>query len=281
MTNTSFYKDSAPMEFTTVATALHIGTKFQFLDIRDEALARLAICFPETLEAFYSNALVVTHHRPKDLSTTLAQCPIDFEDDEGDAIAVFHLARSLNLLDILPAAIYCCAQLPIPVLFAAYQSLDTTYSLTLAELQECLEARVELQKDTISLYRWIAAGETSAECIERDQDGDSLCNSVMMDLAAYAHDQGFLDHPDALSTLEEFLEGCGKSETPLCTSCTAWAKQRHQEQRKEIWSRLRTRYISEPVSNASLAALYSFDRWDRMHRLPSGKSWKCLKNMQN
>ncbi|KAI0789981.1 hypothetical protein C8Q75DRAFT_806630 [Abortiporus biennis] len=110
------------LPFATVSSMLTIGMKYQIDRIAGEAIRRLKICFPTKLEDFYDNWTFGDNNPPPDHFV-----PIHMS--HSDAIDVVRLAIMFDLISVLPAAFYKCAQLLTWDLFQAVsdrrRSLDT------------------------------------------------------------------------------------------------------------------------------------------------------------
>lgn len=216
-----------------MASALQIGTKFQIDSMRKEALARLSVCFPSSLQEFHNGvSLVPTHDVPHTTHRPIALKP-------RDAITVFHLARTFGLDELVPAAIYTCAQLTIDDLFHACQA----GSLTFCELKACIRERQTLQNECLLKPLIFAKGELSPDCTRSEQSDVMRCAEDMKGLAEAAvglqASQGDDSAPDALMpVLDEWV-----LDDSLCEACQAYLTARHEQERQQIWDRLWKKYV--------------------------------------
>lgn len=236
----SFYKESNVLPFSTVSSALRLGTKFQVDSMRKEALSRLSACFPKTLDDFHSGVSLFRTHQPDHPRSS----PIELR--EKDAPAVFHLACDLGLDELIPAAIYTCAQLQIHDLFAAHRA----GSLTFLELQACMEERDELQSDCVRMAVRLTESGASLRCRLAAQKG-TACIDAMRQIAdgfirLHADFRDF-NEPSALECLLDNIEDT-KS---MCKNCRTVAIERLEGARYEVWGRLWEKYVSVRFSLAS------------------------------
>ncbi|KAJ7605105.1 hypothetical protein DFH06DRAFT_260645 [Mycena polygramma] len=87
----TFYKEQAK-PFALVAAMLRLGKKYEFDQLREDAVARLERSFPTSLE----------HFRKRQKRAQI----VSYEGLMYDAV---NLAREMGLLSILPAALYCAS----------------------------------------------------------------------------------------------------------------------------------------------------------------------------
>ena len=91
---------------------LRIGTKYDVDLVRDEAVRRLRQCFPEDLDRYVTPHTSSKASESKSWSNTRYCFEASTSLSHEDCIGVINLARSFDLDDLLPAALYACAQLP-------------------------------------------------------------------------------------------------------------------------------------------------------------------------
>lgn len=75
-----------------------MGSKYQVDHVRDEILSRLEQCFPTILDSWTPNLCMGQKYPPLIIQPQ-------------DSIAVVNLARTHNLPNLLPPALYMCCQL--------------------------------------------------------------------------------------------------------------------------------------------------------------------------
>ncbi|KIJ58511.1 hypothetical protein HYDPIDRAFT_171253 [Hydnomerulius pinastri MD-312] len=106
-----------------VSVLLRLSTRYQFPDLRREAIARIKQWYPNTLEGF---------DNPKSISLR--------DDAEENAIAAINLAREANCLEMLPAAFYFCSRLPLSIIMRG----DDLATLNATDIVTCLRGRARL-----------------------------------------------------------------------------------------------------------------------------------------
>lgn len=244
----SFYKNTEQIPFLTAAAALRLGTKYGFKEMREEALRRISACYPKDLQNLHTGA--------NDCDDP-GRCPIAWK--EGDCIAVLHLARQLGLDDLVPAALYRCANdVSIEQLFTAAATRTGVHSLTFQELQDCMQSRRELLAVNIKLYDMFsqmvpacvrAPQEPTADGGPDDTEGrlqESKCRQRMKDILVWAHRDGSLDASLALFPMDAWIDYNVEPDA-LCSICGSNLKSTHSGQREEIWAGLRNKYCTNVV----------------------------------
>ncbi|KAI0342614.1 hypothetical protein BDW22DRAFT_1330030 [Trametopsis cervina] len=235
-----FYKDSIPAPFRSVTAALHLGSKLMIDTIREEAVARLALCFPASLADFHDYISMSPTHRPVTHYHVVYQRPIVME--QTDAIAVFHLARVFGLRDIGRAALYTCTQLPSTVLFQAVRSDGgAVRTFFMSDLQTCVEAKSLMQDMRFGLSGALLQTRyiSPANCTRKGVDGIDLdCDLGILSLvAALVENEVLVGEPlDALCSLKIWLKGIAPRY--ICDGCLDRALSLQWEARKQVWKKL-------------------------------------------
>lgn len=92
--------DPAQVSFMHVSVWLRLGTKYKVAHLRDEAIRRLSVCYPTTLQAF-------------DLVNSHSFTPPIEQPTMPEASMVVFLALKHDLTHVLPTALYyCCLEKP-------------------------------------------------------------------------------------------------------------------------------------------------------------------------
>ncbi|TCD68723.1 hypothetical protein EIP91_010007 [Steccherinum ochraceum] len=138
------------LSFADVSAMINLGFKYQIAYIRDEAIRRLRICFPDKLDdvqlAFGYDA-----DGWFDFKETL---PVSLEVQ--DAVAVVNLCHKYSLDFLLPAAFYCCAQLSNKALADVIQQDDPERELSKADTVRLLDGVDQLKKAVLRTSRWLS-----------------------------------------------------------------------------------------------------------------------------
>ncbi|KAK7690545.1 hypothetical protein QCA50_005643 [Cerrena zonata] len=92
------------VEFTMLSALLRLGTKYKITELREEAVARLRVCFPRRLGSFI-NSLSMRN------DAGFSCVPDVIAMGISDVLEVINLARAHDIPDILPPAFYICSTL--------------------------------------------------------------------------------------------------------------------------------------------------------------------------
>lgn len=204
--------------------------KYGLEKMKQEALRRLSVCYAKDLAYLHTGA---------DDCSDPAKCPITWQ--EGDCIAVLHLSRQFGLDDLIPAALYRCANdVSIKKLVQAAANDGRVHTLSFQELEDCMQSRRELLSDNISLYRMFSA--ISADCAQGSERVSS-CRQTMKDMVMWAYAGGYFDSSLALHPMDRYVD-YNTGPDALCSHCGPYLKSVNAQMRKEIWSRLRSQYCA-------------------------------------
>jgi len=156
-----YFKTDVALPFDTVAAMLRSGSKYQVPQIKEEALRRLKRAYSSTLQEW--------DHRPgRQEAEITAMCSND------KPLRVLHLARTLNLQDLLPAALYLSCQLPMSDYFS---NAGKDQFPSAEDMCACMEGKVVLhQVHTLALGRVLSSGigrgcQNKTECEKNLNDG--------------------------------------------------------------------------------------------------------------
>lgn len=228
-----FYNASQPASFAVVSAALEFGSKYQIESIRQEALRRLRICFPPTLAAFHSDNTPdgVLTHLPAS-STGCQERPIVIY--ESNTPAVVNLARKFDLPELLPAAFYVCATLPVTILLSPRPGDRSDERLAPADLCLCFQVRDAMFEQ--------CSRQLSFLFDNGPQQRDGPCTNIVtcdrlreqaLDLAYGDSGQQALVHPRALVSWARWLDGLG-----FCPACNQAIMEEYHRRREEVWALL-------------------------------------------
>lgn len=158
---------------------------------------------------------------------------------DHDVIAVVNLARSFDLTDVLPVALFECCQLPKELLIAKlYYGTDDFEQLSQSDLQLILSALDPLAKKA----RWIKnvlVDDEYAEDVELCSTR-SDCKAALLDVAKISttSDGFFHSNNPLLRTYELVEEEIKDSDLALCRYCLENYKFWHDHFRGNVWKDL-------------------------------------------
>ena len=255
------------LPFHTVAAALRLGSKYAIHALRNEALRRLRKCYPaDWRNGHWDEHVFYTDYGDR----TDAQLITKEFDDSPDcsvafhrynSIAVLHLARQLGLDELIPAALYLCAcNISMDELFAAVTHPKDRYCvLTLAELQDCIQAQNDLSIARSRLYEAFSELQTSPTCTRQTNGTDELepCSIAMAVITARAHRERWITGENVFDenmgiVLQEFAYGEGM----LCDPCSSYVCNIASQRRDAAWAALRKKFCPS-LQNVRLIAFNS------------------------
>ncbi len=243
-----FYGRANQVPFGIIAAALRLGQKYSFNVMHDEALRRLRCCFPKDRTLLYRYCDVDSDIEPADIEENLSIRPVRLEDK--DCIAVFHLARQLGLNELVPAALYRCANdVSIEELFAAAGRTKLGVDkLTLGELQDCMRAREFLSDETSAFRTVLSRLRPGADCARMEaHQKKSSCIVVTNILAAAAHEGKIMGRREALDPSHFWISNYAAHNNPqhvLCEPCSSSLTSIYKERQDGIWQRLGETFCS-------------------------------------
>ncbi|KAI0072966.1 hypothetical protein K474DRAFT_1667191 [Panus rudis PR-1116 ss-1] len=157
-----YFGESVTLPFETALSMLHMGTKYQIAVIRKEAILRLKLCFPTSLDDFCR----------LDLNCELGKHPNRVVDcgricfRPRDAIMAVKMGITCDVPEILPAAFYICAQLPYSMLLnGAADDRGKVWKLDEQCLEACLKGRDKLRVAFMRSLRLLFFHEPLPGCI--------------------------------------------------------------------------------------------------------------------
>lgn len=143
---------------------LRLGTKYQVEFLKQAALVRLKKVFPTSLKDFrnlfteWDDFFTAPSGPPPPGNTAVKLSP-------QDAIAAVKLSQMFDIPQILPAALYICAQLRPQALVHGYKDEEgNSWKLSPPELLRCLEGQAKLRGVMPQLTRFILIGNPSTNC---------------------------------------------------------------------------------------------------------------------
>lgn len=242
-----FYNEAVPLDRQVVIAALRIGTKYGFNDIREEALRRISICYPKNLKDLQSHG-----------ERCSSACPVIWEEEGASSIAILSFARQLDLIDLLPAALYRCSAVLIPswILHSGIQAdPDNDYFLlSPQEVVDCIKTREELHNQNIRIYAALETMTPGPQCPERDNGERSRCMKTVKSFILGSLRSTHFEEHAALAPLNSHVTDFifGPPKRFICQSCEANIYTTAIEKQEEIWSKLYRRCNTADVSTEQI-----------------------------
>ncbi|KAI0739990.1 hypothetical protein C8Q80DRAFT_1201674 [Daedaleopsis nitida] len=222
----------ADTAFSAPAARLRAGAKYKMEDLVDDPRARLRTLFPTSLAKWDENETEGRH---------------GFENT--DAIEALNLFREVGQLDMVPAAVYRCAQLDDAVLRAGTTRADgTPERLSTADIELVRQAKKRLRAHGAEMieecrefewsencsYKWACDGCYDVVCelsiLDEEgqelRDGDPLCRRYL-DIVDEREDGR------EYRLREDFMDCMG-----ACSNCIEPIREQFEEMRERVWADL-------------------------------------------
>jgi hypothetical protein len=208
----TFYKEEQK-PFTLVSAMLRLGKKYEFDQLRDDAVARLERSFPSNLADFQNRE-------------GRAQI-IDYPGFVYDAV---NLARETELLSILPAALYCASALPTSlaeihknIIYGLPGADGKRVYLSTADKALCILATSTLlAKQWSGSYRWLINAKVEFPHPRCAVGCDTIRDNVLGESMLFAI--GFFPLKEGI----------------LCAQCTTIALNKLRDGEAKLWDLLPT-----------------------------------------
>lgn len=209
--------------------------------MKQEALCRISACYTKDL------ARLRTHEGDSDNAT---ECPISWKAE--DCMGVLHLARQLDLDELIPAALYRCANdVTLDQIFQAAAEHQRLHTLTFQELQDCVCSRNDLITENIKLYDMFSELQPKRQVFRCKTEGEGRIDmhTDQRRMVWCAHKDGFFHGSLALHPMDKWIDDWTKP-GQICPSCGEHFKCTNARRRSEIWSLLASKYCEsrKPVS---------------------------------
>ena len=210
------FDDDKPQTFSVVAAFARLGTKYDFRQLRNEAVKRLTFMFPSRLEDMGNIHI--------EGNCIIAETGLIFE--------AINLARETNMLFLLPAAMeYCCAVHTIhDILNGVQRPNKTPIFLSVEDQTACLSGWYELiHRQAEETYRWLdrnAEGTLFPECQRRSRCTDGRRRIFYS-----------MSHPVTCCVPLEPWQGADW-EKHMCATCNAASQAQHERGRQNVWNEL-------------------------------------------
>ncbi|EIM90248.1 uncharacterized protein STEHIDRAFT_145373 [Stereum hirsutum FP-91666 SS1] len=208
------------VSFTLVSAWLRMGTKYKVDRLRDDAIRRLAICYPSTLRNFdlaNSASFVLPIEAP-----TVPEAPM-----------VAFLALTHDLPYILPLALYyCCLEQPSS-LRSIIDKASQTYGRGITRddpslIARCYEGRPALLDLHHKFLFTVFDGALSPECKR-----PTFCGSALHGLLMHAARIRWFTSPDIFYWHWDAIKSLA-----ACQACEALVRRRYEDLRAQMWMKL-------------------------------------------
>ncbi|TCD60222.1 hypothetical protein EIP91_010530 [Steccherinum ochraceum] len=228
--NTDWFRYNHQATFEAVSALLRLGTKYQIEHLRQDAINRLPACFPSRLEDFAFAKPVEPPYGRWLYSNSSAMKTIPRPEL---SIAIVNLARSYDLLYLLPPAFYGCAYLPHFTLTHGFLDSDGhRWKLSQDDLNKCLSGAEQLRKICADEHRRLFFAKPSALCDIKHQ-----CTNLLEEERQFLHDDDAPILAGRVSVLSD-SSVMWFSSLDLCNDCVNDFTFDHSEMRQETWCRL-------------------------------------------
>ncbi|KAI0059069.1 hypothetical protein BV25DRAFT_1829394 [Artomyces pyxidatus] len=215
------------LKITVVSAFLRLGTKYDIKQLREEAIHRLSICYPNRLYDYYK------------LEDADFVRPIPSDPTHCEEFLVSLLALVYDLKALLPVALYkCCVSTPadafLPMVDKARGLSGGTVRHAQLFLQTCLAGRAKLVKQRAKVAFAFLDGTLGPQC-----RSEARCESLMKKMLADAYNHDFIiDNPAAIDDASVSFIDYNEYREEACRDCFRYFMQRHDEGRKRAWDAL-------------------------------------------
>ncbi len=211
------------LSFPAVAAMLRLGSKYDFVQLREEALLRLRFEFPSTLQEW--------DRLPSEYTHILEQKGILFD--------IINLALEQGIVSILPPAYYLCIEDIVSQVFKQYASLKYQQNeIFLGEMRDdgsithlppetqraCILGKEKiLTEQANATLAWLDNEFISDDCFNPKQC-TNVCSGLLVSI--------YKPMPEPCRSLEKW-EMVRKG--LLCTICREEAERIHEAGRQKMW----------------------------------------------
>ncbi|KAI0046838.1 hypothetical protein FA95DRAFT_1559697 [Auriscalpium vulgare] len=229
------HKDVATLTFEATLAYFRLGTKYEITRLREEAISRLEMCYPSTLDSFDCP------RNPRPITHTIGQ------DSEVSLLALQNYA---TLHQLLPAALYACCTLTTTKLISgiefAFDFMEPPPASKLADFwAKVYNGRARLEESRVDDTLCFLDGAVSNNC-ERPACEKTIQSSFRQDRALSR------PNPNALENVGPTIKK--NSGAKPCKSCVTYWISRHVEGRQRVWDKLRDIFdIPEPAAGGDVA----------------------------
>jgi hypothetical protein len=190
-----------------------MATKYEATDLREEAIARIQSCFPESLTAW-------------DNVRKKQSYPMAF--DIGEEIAIVNLLRLCRVDGPIPLVLYACCQLEISTVFDGVELANgTVEKLSPEDIKRCIVGRDRLFADN-----------------------EKIIDSLWSDADTCDRHKGRADRISIVRAAQELLRNCDPlapishlfTNAPKCPECALHIKNSHRIERLTVWGGLAKKF---------------------------------------
>lgn len=208
-----------------IAGVLRLSTKYDVDYLRQRSIRHLETLYPLTLSAFDNR---------QDTRTA------PWKDNTAFFVAT--LAREMDLLWILPSALYCVCSCPVEDIVEGFEWNGSHMRMTKADRGACLRALLPLAN---SEHREILAFLTLTHGLECE----SLeCHRSKLDVLYNLNATRSIINP-----LDAFYEGWYSYSKAVCPSCLRNSQAMYNTAREALWD--------------TLPAMFDLPRWEKLEKI--------------
>lgn len=235
-----YFDKNQPLSFWAISAMLRLGTKYQFDDIREEAISRLRIYFPSSLADFRNELTTPRGPVASDYPKVFWHSNTISDFNCNHSLIVVTLARTFELNDLIPSAMFVCSALAFEVMvFGVEDAYGNTVKLSSDDLLLCLRGRELLVGRNLTNVKFLFEGDLSMKC----ENNDACIESHRLMLTAYGKGDWVVDG----SPLQDsgWIQR-GAVSKGMCPPCVRALVKSYDAQRQDLWNCL-GHYFGVPV----------------------------------
>ncbi|RPD55033.1 hypothetical protein L227DRAFT_657196 [Lentinus tigrinus ALCF2SS1-6] len=210
------------VEFEYHASAARLSNKYNLVAIAHQVTTHLSELFPSSFDLWDKNESLRTdrtHMSPE------------------DAIEAVKLFRKLAWNDMLPAALYLCAQLSPEILLGGHVRADGTLErLSRADRVLCIELKMTFIKESDAMFAQLCGKGRGQKCETNGLFGSEICRDTLAEQVR-RHDRDNL-HGDPLGTHLRKKIGSWEKSKLVCVECARELRVREKDLRRSLWRKL-------------------------------------------
>lgn len=198
---------------------LRLGSKYQISHIRNEAIRRLNICFPSTMAEY--DRLYTNGAHPGFFPAIY---------NERQSIIILNLARSFQLQNLIPVALYNCCQLSCESLFRGVENESGGLEcLSPEDLRLCLIVREKMQERMSVAARMMVSPRPCQSCRTRN-----VCRQALLDMVDPFQSSLIGNTANPLRVMTRWLRAYG-GWRKLCQGCLKQLTAKWHNEREVAW----------------------------------------------
>ncbi|TCD70992.1 hypothetical protein EIP91_000490 [Steccherinum ochraceum] len=242
--DTTLIDDATILTIDEVSTMFRMGCKYQTDRVREKAVHRLKLCFPDNPDDYATPDTRSTLYYEADPSHYFANATIAIEF--CDCATVIKLAGSHHFLDnLLPAAFYAYARMVYSGMLCTNET-DLELQCSKEDVVRCLNGADALKKALRqNLYDSIMKIGRSDSCVTRAACKSKKLASLQELAALHLRSEALVDFG--------IVDKLGL-DIQCCEPCLLYCKETYEQKRQQEWMKLREYFDLSPVIGNGHAA---------------------------